>query len=24
VLSHGGMEYRYHTGGSVYVPFLCE
>lgn len=24
VLSHGGAEYRYHTGGSVYVPFLCE
>jgi hypothetical protein len=24
VLSHGGAEYPYHTGGSVYVPFLCE
>lgn len=24
VLSHGGAEYRYHTGGSVYMPFLCE
>ena len=24
ILSHGGAEYRYHTGGSVYVPFLCE
>ena len=24
VLSHGGAEYRYHTGGSEYVPFLCE
>jgi len=24
VLSHSGASYRYHTGGSVYVPFLCE
>jgi hypothetical protein len=24
VLSHGGAEYRYHTGGSEYTPFLCE
>jgi hypothetical protein len=24
VLSSGGTEYRYHTGGSEYVPFLCE
>ena len=24
ILSHGGAEYRYHTGGSVYTPFLCE
>jgi hypothetical protein len=24
VLLHGGSEYRYHTGGNVYVPFLCE
>jgi len=24
ILSHGGAEYRYHTGGSVYIPFLCE
>ena len=24
VLSHGGAAYHYHTGGSVYVPSLCE
>jgi hypothetical protein len=24
ILSHGGVEYPYHTGGSRYVPFLCE
>ncbi len=24
VLSYGGREYRYHTGGNRYVPFLCE
>ena len=24
VLSHAGTEHRYHTGGSEYVPFLCE
>lgn len=24
VLSSGGTQYRYHTGGSEYVPFLCE
>jgi hypothetical protein len=24
VLLSGGIEYHYHTGGSVYTPFLCE
>ncbi len=24
ILSHGGAEYRYHTGGDRFVPFLCE
>lgn len=24
VLSYDGREYRYHTGGNRYVPFLCE
>lgn len=23
-LSAGGVEYRYHTGGRVSTPFLCE
>lgn len=23
-LSAGGTEYRYHTGGTTYTPFLCE
>lgn len=24
VLKHAGQTYPYHTGGSRYVPFLCE
>lgn len=24
VLSHGGRDYAYHTGGRTLVPFLCE
>jgi hypothetical protein len=23
-LRYKGRDYAYHTGGSVYVPFLCE
>jgi hypothetical protein len=23
-LRYNGVDYAYHTGGSVYVPFLCE
>jgi hypothetical protein len=24
ILGHAGKDYSYHTGGSTYVPFLCE